>query len=413
MWVLALLLLLVVAFLMFEDMTNRVHLKRIPHRIYVNGTRGKSSVTRLIAAALRAGGVRCIAKTTGTSPRFLFPDGSEVLIRRVGSPNIKEQLRTVRWSRQYEIDAIVVECMALNPTTQWLSAHRMVRPSISVITNARADHLDVMGPGVADVERALAGTVPDGGVLVTAEPTWNAVLKQACVKQGARYEQVTESEIAAISAEELDGFSYIEHAENVALALRVVSLLGIDRDVAVPAMHRATPDVGALTRVVLDFFGRRIVWVNGFAANDPDSTSFLWRRLSANEPPGARRLLVMNCREDRPDRSRQLGKLAAELQDVDRFVLIGSGTEMFARAAVLAGVNQERLYAMIEEPIEKIFERLISWSEEASLIMGIGNIKGEGKMLDEYFGNRTTVAVPGPGGTPTVPRAQRHDSAMG
>ena len=42
---------------------------RIPIRVHVNGTRGKSSVTRLIAAGLRAGGVRTFAKTTGTMAR--------------------------------------------------------------------------------------------------------------------------------------------------------------------------------------------------------------------------------------------------------------------------------------------------------------------------------------------------------
>ncbi len=216
-------------------------------------------------------------------------------------------------------------------------------------------------------------------------------MARAARDNGASYEQVNAEDIAAVSQEELEGFSYIEHAENVAVSLRVVSLMGIPRGVAIRGMQAAAPDSGALRRVVLDFFGRRIIWVNGFAANDPESTALLWRRSSRGEGPEARRIMVVNCRDDRPDRSHQLGRLAAELEDVDRFVLIGSGTEVFARAAVLAGVNQERLYAMIGEPIEKIFERLVSWSDEASLIFGIGNIKGEGKMLDEYFGNRSLL----------------------
>jgi len=40
-------------------------LARIPVRVHVNGTRGKSSVTRLIAAGLRSTGRRVFAKTTG------------------------------------------------------------------------------------------------------------------------------------------------------------------------------------------------------------------------------------------------------------------------------------------------------------------------------------------------------------
>ena len=40
----------------FESRKHQANLKKISVRIHVNGTRGKSSVTRLIAAGLNAGG---------------------------------------------------------------------------------------------------------------------------------------------------------------------------------------------------------------------------------------------------------------------------------------------------------------------------------------------------------------------
>ena len=55
-----------------EVAPHRRHLKAIPVRIHVNGTRGKSSVTRLIAAGLRQAGMIACAKTTGTLPRGDF-----------------------------------------------------------------------------------------------------------------------------------------------------------------------------------------------------------------------------------------------------------------------------------------------------------------------------------------------------
>ena len=66
-----------------------LHQKRIfsiPIRIHVNGTRGKSSVTRLIGAAMREGGVKTITKVTGTYPRLILDDGSEVEIFRKTDP---------------------------------------------------------------------------------------------------------------------------------------------------------------------------------------------------------------------------------------------------------------------------------------------------------------------------------------
>src|SRR6478735_4054384 len=143
-----------------EAARHRRNLRSVPIRIHVNGTRGKSSVTRLIAAGLRAGGVVTSAKTTGTLPRFILPDGSEEPIYRVGPPSVAEQFEVARRARRLGVRALVVECMALDPELQWVSTSELVRPTHVVITNVRADHLDVMGPTTIDVARALCGTVP-------------------------------------------------------------------------------------------------------------------------------------------------------------------------------------------------------------------------------------------------------------
>ena len=392
MWVTAVLLILFTAYFVAESRLAARRRARIPHRIHVNGTRGKSSVTRLLAAALRAGGIRTIAKTTGSSPCFIYPDGSETIIRRIGSPNIKEQLRVLRWVTGMAPDALVLECMALQPYTQWISEHRMVRATIGVVTNVRADHLDVMGPEVEDVERAFAGMVPAGATFVTAEPHHNLVLQVAAREQGTRYIQVGPEAIAAVTPQEMTGFSYLEHEENVALALAIAAELDVARDTALAGMYAATPDIGALRVNRLEFYGRAITWVNAFAANDPDSYRIIWRRVQERFPDQERALVVVNCRADRPDRSRQLGELAPEMDTVDRFVLVGTGTEAFARAAMLSGVGADRLYAMASEPVEKVFERLVSWSGRRAVVLGVGNIKDTGKQLDEYFRNRSVLS---------------------
>ena len=62
----------------------------------------------------------------------------------------------------------------------------------------------------------------------------------------------------------------------MALALRVCDDLGVERGVALQGMWAAKPDPGAMTAHEMDFFGRRINFVNGFAANDPESTERIW-----------------------------------------------------------------------------------------------------------------------------------------
>src|SRR5690606_30516118 len=148
---------------------HRRNLARIPIRVHVNGTRGKSSVTRLTAAALREAKIVTCAKTPGTLARMILPDGRELPIFRPAGANIIEQRRIVAAAAANGARALVVECMALQPELQSLSEFKMVRATHAVITNARPDHLDVMGPTEADVAWALSGMVPVGGKLYTAE----------------------------------------------------------------------------------------------------------------------------------------------------------------------------------------------------------------------------------------------------
>jgi gamma-polyglutamate synthase len=168
-YILSVLLLAAVTAGVLESRKHQANLKKIPIRIHVNGTRGKSSVTRLIAAGLNAGGIKTFAKTTGTVPRAITPEGEEFAVYRPGGANIIEQLRIVNFAARNGAHALVIECMALNPAYQALCELKLVKSTIGVITNARADHLDVMGPDEESVAKALLGTTPVNGTLFTCE----------------------------------------------------------------------------------------------------------------------------------------------------------------------------------------------------------------------------------------------------
>jgi poly-gamma-glutamate synthase PgsB/CapB len=389
------LLLVITAFLLLlgvvEIFLHRRHLAQVPIRIHVNGTRGKSSVTRLIAGGLREGGIVTCAKTTGTLARMILPDGREFPVFRPSRPNVIEQIRIVSAAAAAEAKALVVECMALQPELQWLSESKLVRATIGVITNARPDHLEVMGPDETDVAWALCGMVPRGGSLFTAEERHLAILEQAARDRGSQLIPVVSEEVAAITAEDLGGFSYTEHPDNVALALKVCAHLGIDRTTALRGMWRARPDPGVLTEHRLDFFGREVVFVNGFAANDPVSTEKIWSMEIARYPEAERRIAIFNCRADRPDRSIQLGRDCVRWTPPDHIILMGTGTYLFARAAVAAGVDSTKLLFVEGQRVDEIFETAISLVQSSALVMGMGNIGGQGLDLVRYFRNRAVL----------------------
>ena len=74
------LLVLIVVLGLVEYRGHQKTIGRIPHRIHVNGTRGKSSVTRLITGGLQRGTMKVMGKTTGTMPCYLLPSGKQVRI---------------------------------------------------------------------------------------------------------------------------------------------------------------------------------------------------------------------------------------------------------------------------------------------------------------------------------------------
>ncbi len=385
-----------------EAYWHRRQRSTIPIRIHVNGTRGKSSVTRLIAAGLRSAGIRTCAKTTGTLPRFILPDGSEEPIVRVGRTNVIEQVHIIRQAAELKSQAIVLECMALHPLLQSLCELDIVRATHGVITNARPDHLDVMGPTPADVAKALSGTVPVEGTLFTAERGRKQlrIMERAAIDRRSDFRPVTEADLAKVTPQELQGFSYIEHPDNVALALSVCQSLGISRHTALRGMWQATPDPGAMTQWNVEQQGKRLVFVNAFAANDPQSTDCIWNLANRMNPEAYSRTTLVNCRSDRPERSIQMAQMCATWSNLDNVFAIGTGTDIFVKKALSLGLSQQRLYAIERKPADAILKKIADVSGRVGLIMGVGNIAGIGMELVDLFRSRSQTFIP------TIPRKE-------
>jgi poly-gamma-glutamate synthase PgsB/CapB len=374
------------AYGVLEVRRHERNLARIPVRVHVNGTRGKSSVTRLIAGGLRAGGRRTFAKTTGTMARMIRPDGHEVDVYRVGHPNIIEQTRIVQRALESGADTLVIECMAVSPDLQPVAELRLIKSTVGVITNVRADHLDVMGPTVDDVAEALGQTLPLRGHAFTAEYQRAPILERIARARGTALVITDEADV---SRADLDGFSYIEHAENVALALAVCAHLGVDRATALRGMQQATPDPGVLRRYSVRSGEKEVEFVNAFAANDPDSTLLIWQRLGlARREPGRTRIVLANCRPDRIQRSGQIAELIARRLDADVAVLAGEGTALVAFQAAQLGLDPERIRDLGGSDAERVYEHVLDLVEHRGMVVGIGNIVGLGEEIVLHFSNR-------------------------
>lgn len=364
-----------------EQRRHFASLEQIPTRVLVNGIRGKSSITRLCAGALRGGGLVTVAKTTGTAARFIHPDATEEPIyRKFGISNIVEQIGIVRRAATYRPDALVIECMAVMPALQETNQEKLIRSTIGVLCNVREDHLEEMGPTLDDVARSLSRSMPVGGVCVTAEKDRLHILQEEADKRNCRLIAVDPE---SVTDAELRGFSWFTFKENVAIALAVAELLGVERQTAMQGMWDAPPDPGVLSveRYVTPE-GKKLRFANVFAANDPESTLMNVKQL---EDLGAIRRpinVVINCRPDRVERNGQMGAIVPGLA-AETVFLIGHPTRS-ARDAIPAGFTGRvvDLGGDRRDP-EELTAAILAELGPASSLVAIGNIHGQGELFLE------------------------------
>ena len=377
--------LLIIAGLL-EFKYHQISLSGIPVRIHVNGTRGKSSVTRLIAAGLRAGGKRTFAKTTGTAPRVIDSKGIDRIIHRLRKPSIGEQVRLLKYFSDEKPDVVVMECMAVQPQYQWISEHQMVKSDIGVITNARPDHLDEMGPTEEDVVKSLCNSIPVSGVLVTAEQKHKNIIKKVTYDNNSDFILSDEN---SLSNEYINNFNYIEHPQNIAIALDVCEKLGVDRDTAIGGMHQVQPDLGAL--IVWKLIGQKgsLQFVNGMAANDPVSTLQIWKFVIDRYPTKSATAVFFNSRDDRPMRTKQMLELTFE--EIRPEYLIVRGDKIEAKINKLKHHSPETIVIIfsIDEKADVVSEAILKLPDD-SLIYAIGNQVGVGQeILEDLARNRS------------------------
>ncbi|QHC31975.1 poly-gamma-glutamate synthase PgsB [Streptomyces sp. HF10] len=366
-----------------EQRRHFTSLHHIPTRVLVNGIRGKSSITRLCAGALRGGGLTTVAKTTGTAARFIHPDATEEPVyRKFGIANVVEQIGIVRRAAAYQPDALVIECMAVMPALQEINQSKLIRSTIGVLCNVREDHLAEMGPTLDDVARSLCRSMPEDGICVTAEQERFHILQE---EADARNCRLVYADPDTVTDEELRGFSWFTFKENVAIALTVAELLGVDRATALRGMYDAPPDPGVLS---VERYrtpeGKRLRFANVFAANDPESTLMNINQLLDLGAVHRPLSVVINCRPDRVERNGQMGEIIPRL-DPEHVFVIGHPAksaidaipaEFRSRAVDLGGDRRD--------PGEFMAELLGRLGPDSSLV-AIGNIHGQGEILLEHL----------------------------
>ena len=331
------LFILLLALGLFEAFSHTSHVNSVPIRILVNGTRGKTTVSRQLYSTLTSCGKSVLAKTTGSQALLIYPDSHEIPInRRFGYHLIREQYKFFALAAKLGVDAVVVECSAVSPESQHMMA-KLVRPTCSIITNARIDHVDQMGDTVETTAEVLKLSVPAGAKFYTSDAFF-----------------------------EKDSQAVVVEGGNKELVQRVMADLGFEAC----SVGAYVPDVG----LVGPFTLKGILVVNAFAANDKQSASELLAQYAGQDF-----VVLYNNRSDREFRVPYFASLFVDA-GVKQVIVLGEHVNkcvrFFSKQVPCAQV--EGFKGSSEDLI------LLLDAKACKLAIGMGNIKGAGTNLIEY-----------------------------
>ncbi len=372
-----------------EAIQHTDRLNGLEWRIHVNGIRGKSTVTRIIAGMLREAGYGTIGKSTGTAAAVIRNDGIDEPIVRRGPATILEQIEIVKKWVTEDIDALVIECMALRPEYQHTSETQIVKSNIGVLTNVREDHQDVMGHTLKEIAVSLMSTCPLNGTLITAEQD-PAILRVIEREAKKRNTEVIVADPESVTDEDIARFDYIAFKDNVAIGLVLARLLDIPRDVAMKGMVEAAPDPGVLRMKELGILGKHVTWANLFAVNDRESMMVAFAKLREFVTADTTIVGILNNRSDRELRAIQFADVAVRDLAFDRLVTFGAFEGLVTDRLVENGYRLDHILNLGDNTspsVEAIVEKMIgNMPTEHVLVVGFVNIHThQAEVMLEYF----------------------------
>lgn len=376
-------------YLFAEKLLLERRLRKIRLRVCVTGTRGKSSVTRLIASVLREARYKTLAKTTGSKPVLILSDGTEKEIRRAGRASILEQKKVLRKAAESRAEAAVIEMMSIKAECLRAESEKLLKPHVLIITNVRLDHLEDMGRTKPEIAKSMAAAISGGSTVLVPEEELHPIFVEAAERAGSRIVRIPKALYRQESVQDPGGTGH-EFEENKTIALAVADYLKIDKKTALLGIDKARPDFGSLKvfKVRLDDPARTCYMASLFAANDPESTdkalSHLRRQWNALPP---KMIGLLNLRQDRSDRSLQWLRALENgfFKGFEKLIFIGDHAHALGRKRKWSGPAGPNIFALPGKDPQKIMGRLFAGESEDAVFIGLGNMGGLGGELVDHW----------------------------
>lgn len=371
MWIVATILCLSVCLLIIERTALQRSVRKLPLRIHVNGTRGKSSVTEYIAAGLFHAQPDVMAKITGIIPTIIH-NGERRKIERAGSARVQEQFNTIRFAARKKVKSLVLECMSISPELQRLES-RYFQPQIYVITNIKDDHREEMGKSMEEQAISICNAIPENCTVISNEIRFLDQIREIASSKNSMV--VTPQELPP---DLLSALPFGIFPENVSLALTVCDTARVSHQLAREGIMKYLLNYQSpLTTVT--FHSKEIQFLNAFAVNDVDSTDRFIRHWQTNTGSQKNISLIFNTRADRPIRTDLFaGWIADNSSNIENIIVTGTHVNRAKFSLQKAGIEKEKIVVWGGKQVRKTKENLFNLLSDKSLVIGVGNISGVG-----------------------------------
>lgn len=358
---------LVIGFLFVEKQLVNRSVNGLQLRIHVNGTRGKSSVTKYIASGLSVKDNSVMAKVTGVIPSIILSGKFEVLGRR-GVARVQEQFHVLRLASKKDIRSLVLECMSISPELQQLES-KCFKPHLYIITNIKDDHREVMGSSLKQQAESICNAIPENTTVVTNETRFLDLIREKAAIKGSKV--IIPKAISTELAEELP---FGVFPENVAIALAVCELAGIEGKYSGKAILESLRSDSSAYHLI-NTTDKEIKFLNAFSVNDVESTeSFIsyWKNKFSS---GNKFSVLLNTRSDRPLRTDQLTDwINSRADDIDRVFISGSHRKRAAGNLRKSHIESEKIFILKGKDLGNLRTRLNDLVPDKALVVGLGNI---------------------------------------
>ena len=344
---------------LFEYHHHKSNVKKIPLRILVNGTRGKTTITRLLAYSLMENGIKTVARTSGSSLEIIHADGSVEKIERKRKARILEMLPFFEIATKEGAEAVIIECMALQEENQRTIRDTLVRPNIVIITNTFIDHVPEMGKTFEETAWCLSRSVPKDSTLYVTDDYYDDF--------GFNVKKVDYTSTIPPSG------SIPIHPSSWAISKAVLSDLNIEESYLIAAKDKIPPDIGLLKEIENR---NGSILIPSFSVNDRECmlSSIIENQ---NNHPDKEIIIVFNNRKDREHRIILLKEVLESLDFSLKVYIIGDYPNKVSKY-----LRRHKIEAYPSSP-EEIGKEIKNNKNE--LYIGIGNIKGDGERLISIF----------------------------